>query len=136
MSQEGPDKGIDIVAFRDELGLHPPIIRVQVRSGEGNVESPEVQALAGAIGDKGARLFVALASFSKQARDYGDALLDLLLEHYEDLDARYRAENPTQACLHPGAGGGTGWGVRSGRAPAPGTAAVSWQMARNAAESL
>ena len=24
----------------------------------------------------------------------GDALLDLLLEHYEDLDARYRAEIP------------------------------------------
>jgi restriction system protein len=31
VSPEGPDKGIDIVAFRDELGLHPPIIRVQIK---------------------------------------------------------------------------------------------------------
>ena len=37
VSPEGPDKGIDIVVFRDELGLHPPIIKVQVKSGEGNV---------------------------------------------------------------------------------------------------
>ena len=64
-----------------------------------------MKALAGAIGDKGAGLFVTLASFSKQARDFaeakgnlrmldGDALLEPLLEHYEDLDARYRAEIP------------------------------------------
>jgi restriction system protein len=96
VSPEGLDKGIDIVAFRDELGLHPPIIRVQVKSGEGNVGAPEVQALAAAIGDKGAGLFVALASFSKQARDFadakgnirlldGDALLDPPLEHREAL---------------------------------------------------
>jgi len=112
VSPEGPDKGIDIVAFRDELGLHPPIIKVQVKSGEGNVGSPEVAALAGAIGDKGAGLFVTLASFSKQARDFadakgnlrlldGDALLDLLLEHYEDLDAKYRAEIPLKRVYIP-----------------------------------
>ena len=51
-----------------------------------------MKALAGAIGDKGAGLFVTLASFSKQARDFaeakgnlrmldGDALLEPLLEH-------------------------------------------------------
>ena len=112
VSPEGPDKGIDIVAFRDELGLHPPIIRVQVKSGEGNVGSPEVQALSGAVGDKGAGLFVTLALFSKQARDFadakgnirlldGDALLELLLEHYEDLDAKYRAEIPLKRVYIP-----------------------------------
>jgi len=111
VSPEGPDKGIDIVAFRDELGLHPPIIMVQVKSGEGNVGSPEVQALSGAVGDKGAGLFVTLALFSKQARDFadakgnirlldGDALLDLLLEHYEDLD-KYRAEIPLKRVYIP-----------------------------------
>jgi len=112
VSPEGPDKGIDIVAFRDELGLHPPIIRVQVKSGEGNVGSPEVHALAGAIGDKGAGLFVTLALFSKQARDFaeakgnlrlldGDALPELLLEHYEELDAKYRAEIPLKRVYIP-----------------------------------
>ena len=62
--------------------------------------------------DMGAGLFVALASFSKQARDFadakgnmrlldGDALLDLLLEHYEDLDAKYRAEIPLKRVYIP-----------------------------------
>jgi restriction endonuclease Mrr len=82
VSPEGPDKGIDIVVFRDELGLHPPIIKVQVKSGEGNVGRPDVQALSGAVGDKGAGLFVTLADFSNQARDFAEAkgnirLLDL-----------------------------------------------------------
>lgn len=83
-----------------------------VRNGEGNVGSPEVQALAGAIGDKGAGLFVTLASFSKQARDFaevkgnlrlldGDALLQLLLEHYEELDAKYRTEIPLKRVYIP-----------------------------------
>lgn len=112
VSPDGSDKGIDIVAFRDELGLHPPIIRVQVKSGEGNVWSPEVQALSGAVGDKGAGLFVTLASFSKQARDFaeargnlrlldGDAVLEVLLEHYEELDAKYRAEIPLKRVYMP-----------------------------------
>lgn len=71
-----------------------------------------MKALAGAIGDKGAGLFVTLASFSKQARDFadangnirqldGDALVDLLLEHYEDLDAKYRAEIPLKRVYIP-----------------------------------
>ena len=112
VSLEGPDKGIDIVAFRDELGLQPPIIKVQAKSGEGNVGSPEVQALSGAVCDKGAGLFVTLASFPKQARDFayakgnirlldGDALLELLLEHYEDLDDKYRAEIPLKRVYIP-----------------------------------
>jgi restriction system protein len=112
VSAAGPDKGIDIVAFRDELGLHPPIIKVQVKSGEGSVGRPEVQALSGAVGDKGAALFVTLAEFTNQARDFaeakgnirlldGDALLDLLMEHYEELDARYRAEIPLKRVYIP-----------------------------------
>jgi len=65
VSPEGPDRGIDIVAFTDELCLHPPIIRVQVKSGDSNVGSPDVHERSGAVGDKGASLFVTLASLPK-----------------------------------------------------------------------
>jgi len=34
VSPEGPDGGIDIIAHKDELGFEPPIIKVQVKSGE------------------------------------------------------------------------------------------------------
>jgi restriction system protein len=37
LSPPGPDGGIDIVAHKDELGFEPPIIKVQVKSGEGNI---------------------------------------------------------------------------------------------------
>jgi len=64
------------------------------------------------VGEKGAGLFVTLASFSKQARDFaeargnlrlldGDALLDLLMGHYEGLDAKYRAEIPLKRAHIP-----------------------------------
>src|SRR5262249_27829844 len=36
LSPEGPDGGIDIIAHKDELGFEPPIIKVQVKSGEGS----------------------------------------------------------------------------------------------------
>ena len=45
VAPEGPDGGIDIIAHKDELGFEPPIIKVQVKSGEGSVGSPVVQAL-------------------------------------------------------------------------------------------
>ena len=85
---------------------------MQVKSGEGSVGRPDVQALSGAVGDKGAGLFVTLADFSNQARDFaeakgnirlldGDTILELLMEHYEGLDARYRAEIPLKRVFIP-----------------------------------
>jgi restriction system protein len=49
VSPEGPDGGIDIIAHRDELGFEPPIIKVQVKSGEGTVGDPVVSALYGKV---------------------------------------------------------------------------------------
>jgi hypothetical protein len=57
-------------------------------------------------------LFFTLALSFRQARDFaeakgnlrlldGDALLDLLSEHYEELDARYRAEIPLKRVYIP-----------------------------------
>jgi restriction system protein len=49
VSPEGPDGGIDIVAHKDELGFEPPIIKVQVKSGEGSIGDPVVSALYGKV---------------------------------------------------------------------------------------
>ena len=111
----GTEKGTDILAFRDELGLQPPIIRVQVKTGEGSVGSPEVQTFAGAVGDRNAGLVVTPSVFSKQAVDFaaargsirlldGDAVIDLLLKHYEELDPKYRSEIPMRRVYIPESG--------------------------------
>jgi predicted Mrr-cat superfamily restriction endonuclease len=47
VSEPGPDRGIDIVAHKDDLGVRPPTIIVQVKSGEGDVNEAAVSELSG-----------------------------------------------------------------------------------------
>ncbi len=110
ISPEGPDGGIDIVAHRGELGFEPPIIRVQVKSTEGSIGGPTVAELLGnlSLGEYG--LIVTLGYFTPQAKSKikpnirligGEELVDLILEHYEDLDARYKAIIPLKRIYVP-----------------------------------
>lgn len=112
VSPEGPDGGIDIVAHKDELGFEPPIIKVQVKSTEGNVGSPEVQALYGTVQSGEHGLLVTLGGFTAPARSFaqnksnlrlvdGDELVDLILAHYEGLDSRYKGLIPLKRVYVP-----------------------------------
>lgn len=112
VSPEGPDGGIDVVAHKDELGLEPPIIKVQVKSSEDNVGSPVVQALYGNVETGEYGLLVTLGGFTAQARSFaagksclrligGDDLVDLVLEHYEKLDSRYKGLIPLKMVYVP-----------------------------------
>ena len=69
VSPEGPDGGIDIIAHKDELGFEPPIIKVQVKSGDGSVGEPETSALYGKVGAGEGEfgLLVTLATLTKRA---------------------------------------------------------------------
>ena len=49
VTKKSGDGGIDIVAFKDELGIEPPIIKVQVKCVEGAIGAPAVQALYGNV---------------------------------------------------------------------------------------
>jgi restriction system protein len=118
-SKPGPDEGIDIVAHRDELRLLPPIVKVQVKSGEGNVGRDVVQALLGNLGSGEYGLLITVAGFTNQARDFarsknsirlidGSALVELVLEHYEELEPRYKALIPLKRVYIPQPTGDTG----------------------------
>lgn len=108
----GTDEGIDIIAHRDELKLEPPIIKVQVKSSAGSVGGPDVRALFGNLGSGEYGLLVSLGSFSAQAKDFakrkpnlklvdGAELVDLVLEHYEELDPRFKASIPLKRVYVP-----------------------------------
>lgn len=112
VSPEGPDGGVDIIAHKDELGFEPPIIKVQVKSSEGNVGSPDVQALYGTVESREHGLLVTLGSFTPPARNFarnksnlrlvdGDELVDLILQHYEELDSRYKGLIPLKRVYVP-----------------------------------
>jgi restriction system protein len=105
VSPEGPDRGIDIIAHRDPLGLEPPIIKVQCKSSEGKIGSPDVSGLLGTLGHNELGLFVTLGRFSSDAvnlgRDRpnlrlidGEELVDLILEYYDSLGVEFKRMLP------------------------------------------
>lgn len=64
VSPEGPDGGVDIIAHRDELGFEPPLIKVQVKSGDATIGDPVVSALSGKVAEKEFGLIVTLGTFT------------------------------------------------------------------------
>ena len=112
VSPEGPDGGIDIVAHRDELGFEPPIIKVQVKSTEGKTGDPDVSALYGKVEANEHGLLVTLGSFTPQAKNFGrtksnlrlidgEELVQLILNHYEQFDSKYKGILPLKKVYVP-----------------------------------
>jgi restriction system protein len=113
VSPAGTDGGVDIIAHKDELGFEPPIIKVQVKSGEASsVGDPVVAALYGKVDPKEFGLFVTLGTYSNQAKQFargkanlrlidGDELVDLILMHYEQFDSRYKSVLPLKRVYVP-----------------------------------
>lgn len=106
------DGGVDIIAHRDALGFEPPIIKVQVKSSEGQIGEPDVKQLKGNLsgGEKG--LFVTLGTFSNKASVFartvpdirlidGTELVKLILEHYDQFSGSYRAAIPLKQVYVP-----------------------------------
>ena len=109
---KGSDEGIDILAHRDELKLEPPIIKVQAKSGSGTIGGPDVRELFGNLGSGEYGLFVTLGTFSTQAKSFakgkpnlrlidGNEFVELVLEHYEELDPLYKTSIPLKRVYIP-----------------------------------
>lgn len=112
ISPPGVDGGVDIVAHKDELGFEPPIIKVQVKSSVGSVGDPIISQLYGKVGPTEFGLFVTLGTFTTQAIQFGksktnlrlidgQALVELILEHYEELDSKYKGLLPLKRVYVP-----------------------------------
>lgn len=112
VSPEGPDGGIDIIAHKDELGFEPPIIKVQVKSSEGSVGDPVVSALFGKVSHGEFGLIVTLGTYTNQAKQFarsksnlrlidGTELVELVLQHYEQFDSRYKGLLPLKRVYVP-----------------------------------
>lgn len=112
VSPPGVDGGIDIIAHKDELGVEPPLLKIQVKSGEGSVGDPVVSALYGKVSGTEFGIVVTLGSFTTQARRFsegkanlrlidGDDLVSMVLNHYESLDARYQGLIPLKRVYIP-----------------------------------
>ena len=112
VTQVSGDGGFDVIAYRDPLGLEPPIIKVQCKrvSAASAHRSPK---LTGSLAPGGSELglFVTLGTFSKDAVHIGrtrqdlrlvngNDFVDLVLEHYERLGSEWKRMLPfeTSTC--------------------------------------
>lgn len=114
VSPPGADKGKDIFASPDGLGLEEPRIFVEVKHRPGTqMGAPEVRGFLGgrSAGDK--CLFVSTGSFTKEAAYEAERssipltlvrlpdLRELLLEHYDALDMSTRRLVPLEKLYWP-----------------------------------
>jgi restriction system protein len=107
------DGGVDVIAHRDELGLEPPLIKVQCKQTQNTIGRPDVQQLTGAVEAEEKGLFVTLGNYSNDALVFersrpnlrllsGSDLVDLIFRHYEALPPRWKSVVPLRRHYVPG----------------------------------
>ena len=103
----GPDRGVDVLASPDGLGLEEPRIKAEVKHRpKSAMGSQEVRGFLGGLrqGDRG--LYVSTGGFTKEARYEADRsavpltlvelddLASLVISHYDDFDVEGRVVLP------------------------------------------
>lgn len=98
ISPSGSDRGKDIVASPDGLGLEDPRIVVEVKHRTAAMGSQELRSFLGGRHDKDKGLYVSTGGFTRDARYEAeraripvtlmdlDDLVSAVIEHYEHLD--------------------------------------------------
>lgn len=113
IAEPGPDRGVDVFASRDGLGLEEPRIFVEVKHRNAAMGSKEIRAFLGGRkkGDK--CLYVSTGGFSKDAMYEADRadvavtlitlpkLRKLVVDFYERLDPETRALVPLRRLYWP-----------------------------------
>lgn len=104
--EAGADRGVDVFASPDGLGLQEPRIFVEVKHRKGKIGAPDVRSFLGGRNTADRCLFVSTGGFTKDARYEADRsnvplrlltlsdLQELLVLHYEGLDTQTRTLVP------------------------------------------
>lgn len=106
VSPKGPDRGVDVIASPDGLGLTQPRIKAEVKHRNGSMGAPVIRGFIGALREGDSGLFISTGGFSREARYEAerstfpltlvdlDDLADLIVSHYESFDLEGRALIP------------------------------------------
>ena len=106
VSPKGPDRGVDVIASPDGLGLTQPRIKAEVKHRDGSMGAPAIRGFIGALRDGDSGLFVSTGGFTRESRYEAerstfpltlvdlDDLADLIVSHYESFDLEGRALVP------------------------------------------
>ncbi|MEH6502703.1 MAG: restriction endonuclease [Cycloclasticus sp.] len=106
VSPKGPDRGVDVIASPDGLGLTQPRIKAEVKHRGGSMGAPDIRGFIGALREGDSGLFISTGGFTREARYEAerstfpltlvdlDDLADLIVSHYESFDLDGRALVP------------------------------------------
>ncbi len=111
----GPDRGVDVIAQSDALGLDAPRINVQVKQRNKRASAEEVRSLVGTLRQPERGLFVSTGGFSREALYEAerapqgmavrtlnrDEFIGLLTMYYEALEPEARATIPLKKVFIP-----------------------------------
>lgn len=113
VAQDGPDRGVDIFASPDGLGLREPRIFVEVKHRSGAMGADQVRKFLGGRRPGDRCLYVSTGGFTKEARFEAERsnvpltlvtlpmLRELLVQHYERMDSEARTLVPLQRLYWP-----------------------------------
>lgn len=115
VSPPGADRGIDIVASEDPLGVKQPLLKVQCKSSTGPTSAPDVQALNGTLSPTDLGVFIAVGGYTAQARRAAETmpsmrllgpteLVELVLDHYSALPDEAKQALPLRRVWMPDRG--------------------------------
>lgn len=106
VSPKGPDRGVDVIASPDGLGLTRPRIKAEVKHRNGSMGAPAIRSFIGALREGDSGLFISTGGFTREARYEAerssipltlvdlDDLAELIVSHYENFDLEGRALVP------------------------------------------
>ncbi len=103
---------VDIIAHKDEFGFESPLIKCQVKSEEGAIKLEPVKKLCSRVKSNEYGLFITLSIYNDKVYRFAESqpnlrlidgyeLVDLILEHYDELDTKYKNTIPLDKVFLP-----------------------------------
>ncbi len=114
-TEDGPDRGVDVIAQSDPLGFESPRIKVQVKQRNQRATAKELREFLATLRQPDIGLYVSTGGFTRDALYEADraplgvsltiltrdAFTDFLLEHYERLEPQAQALIPLKKVYVP-----------------------------------
>jgi restriction system protein len=106
------DEGVDVIAHRDELGIEPPIVKIQVKAHEANIGADRVKAFYAMVQERDVGIFITTGDYTTHAADFaksrgnlklidGQGFVDLTRRHYDRMELKFRQQIPLRQVLVP-----------------------------------
>jgi restriction system protein len=113
VTPKGPDRGVDVLASPDGLGLEAPRIKVQVKHRSVTMGSQEIRCFLGGLHEGDSALYISTGGFTKDAKYEADCsnipmtllnlddLATLIVRHYENFDVEGQVLMPLVKVYFP-----------------------------------